>query len=192
MLSIGTNMNPAQMNPSFASRQVDINMPAARQGAGGAKPSVEISFSPHAQQMLNIDTQSLAAKGYGAVNIDLDGQPGAEISIDLQSGTTPSMVTVTNYGTTNAQNLAQSLFGRDPTEQDMLMVLMELLAQAQESQPAQPDELQLLLEALQANEAKDQEQDALIESLRQEIRALTPQSPAGAESAPAEKNSVSA
>jgi hypothetical protein len=190
MLSIGTNMNPVHTSP--VSRQVDINMPAARQGAGGVKPSVEISLSPDARQMLNIDTQSLAAKGYGAVNIDLDGQPGAEISIDLQSGSTPAMVTVTNYGTTNAQNLAQSLFGRDPTEQDMLALLLEFLAQAQESQPAQPDELQLLLEALQANEAKDQEQDALIEALRQEIRALTPHSPADEESASAEKSSTPA
>lgn len=174
MIAIGTNMNPVQMQPSLGvARQVDVNMPVAQPGNGGVKPSVEVSLSPGAQQMLNIDTASLAAKGYGAVNIDLDGQPGAEISIDLQSGSTPAMVTITNYSVTNAQSQAQALFGRDPTQQDMLSLLLEFLAQAaQESQEAAPDELQQLLEALRANEAKDREQDTLIDALRQELQSL--------------------
>ena len=75
---------------SGAYSRTDVVLPDAREAGlaseTGRGASVEVSLSPQATSLLTIDMDSLAAKGYDEVNIDTDGQPGAEISIKVQPG----------------------------------------------------------------------------------------------------------
>lgn len=98
--------------PSRAGSTTSVNLPNAKDvgltGPNGEGASVEVSISPQARAMLTVDMQSLAAKGYSKVDIDTDGKPGAEISIDLSNvkpGTAAVAVVTTDGVSQTASDL---------------------------------------------------------------------------------------
>lgn len=152
MLSIGTNYS-APATSGFKN-VVNMEMPDvsdhAKAGQKGG-PSIDVSISPEARAMLNLDTRSLAAKGYSSVNIDTDGRPGAEITVDLTGDNVPANVTVSGGGSTgDPAGLLAGLIGESDEERDALSFLLKVLEElAEQAGAAQgKDPLKTLLDAI--------------------------------------------
>jgi hypothetical protein len=121
---------------SAASRaQFNIVLPPAKKDASAtsdpftARPSVKISISPEANAMLSIDAKSLAEQGYGSVELDVDGKPGADIVIGLSE--TPDASGSYVSGTLIAADLGATVSNNDAaTSKDPLDILLKALAAA--------------------------------------------------------------
>lgn len=168
MISVGNNI-PVQ--PQQFQTRVDMEMPDVSNQPGAftkGGPSLEVSISPQARAMMTLDTQSLASKGYSSVNIDTDGKPGAEISVDLTSGTAPAQVLVTSNSTAaDPAGLASSLFGKDMEDSDdalaFLLDVIETLAKELAEQTGE-NPLDTLLSAMKetAQSGSDEDKAAMI------------------------------
>lgn len=154
---------------SRASNTVVMEMPDVSKQPGAftkGGPSLDIAISPDARALLNLDTQSLAKKGYSSVNIDTDGRPGAEITVDLTGGTVPSNVLVAGGGTkADPIGLLSQLKGNDSETQDPFELLMQIIGEmAEELGKAQDkDPLQALLDIIKSLAEKNStsEEEAL-------------------------------
>lgn len=152
-----------------ASSTVVMEMPDVSKQPGAftkGGPSLDIAISPDARALLNLDTQSLARKGYSSVNIDTDGRPGAEITVDLTSATTPASVMVAGGGTkSDPMGLLSQLKGNGSDSQDPLDLLMEIIGKlAEELGEAQDkDPLDALLDSIKslAKKNSSSEEEAL-------------------------------
>lgn len=188
MFSLGINSNSGA-GSSFKN-VVNMEMPdVSNQPNAGKKggPSVDVSISPQARAMLNLDTASLAAKGYSSVNIDTDGRPGAEIVVDLTTGTAPANLMIAGGGTKSDPAGIAAMLGMDNADNpDALSFLLEVLEQiAKDAADDQgKDPLDVLLGAIGNLAAQDGQEETAQAALRIVLN-MTGQQPAGAASQPA-------